>query len=255
MNENNECIIYARVSTNQQHEENQVPECQEYAKELGLNVVEVIQEKIAIFRNPERESIKKLMNYPHVCIWSYDRLFRNRIRFLQAMQHFSLKNIKIHSVKEKWFEELHKIPSPFNEILYGFMLQMVGWLAEEESKRRSDRIRLAFNSKEDDLHWGRPYKDVDMDRLRKSYDPNSLRKTAKAYNETFKGKNRISYITVKKVIDKNPDFFNGLIVVNQKENLLTGASQDAFKGAKEITMVEEMPHLGMSSLSVAHKSG
>jgi DNA invertase Pin-like site-specific DNA recombinase len=137
------------------------------------------------------------------------------------MQLFSMKGIKLHSVKESWFEEFHKIPAPFNEILYDLMLQMVGWLAEEESKKRSERVRLAFNNKEEGLHWGRLPKNIDMERLKQSYDPHSLRGTARKYNEIFKGSNRISYVTVKKVIDKNPDIFNSPITINQKNDLVT----------------------------------
>jgi DNA invertase Pin-like site-specific DNA recombinase len=221
MNENNRCIIYARVSTEQQHEENQVPECQEYANQLGLEVAEVIQEKISAFKNPERESLKKLMNYPHIVCWSYDRLYRHRIKFIQAMQYFSLKGVKIHSVKERWFEEFHKIPAPFNEILYDLMLQLVGWLGEEESRKRAERVRLAYNNKRDGLHWGRIAKAIDIERLKESYNPNSLRGTARRYNESLRGANRISYVTVKKVIDKNPDIFNSLKPVNQKNDWVT----------------------------------
>ena len=219
----NDCIVYCRVSGEGQSEENQVPECQEYARELGLEVAEVTQEKISAFKNPDRESLKRLMLYPHCVIWSYDRLFRNRVKFIQTMQHFSLKGVKIHSVKEKWFEEFHKIPAPFNEILYELMLQMVGWLAEEESKKKSERVKAAFNNKKDSVHWGRPFKDVDMKRLIEVYDPGSLRKTATAYNQIFRGKGRISYNTVKKIRCQNPGLFQPSKTVNQRVDCFTGA--------------------------------
>lgn len=113
MDGDNKCIIYARVSTEQQHEENQILECEAYASQLGLKVAEVIEEKISAFKNPDRESIKKLSNYPHVIIWSYDRLYRNRMKFIQSMQYFALKGIRIHSVREQWLEGLHKVPPTF----------------------------------------------------------------------------------------------------------------------------------------------
>lgn len=222
MDGNNNCIVYARVSTEAQHEENQVPECKAYAEQLGLKVIEVIQEKISAFKNPERESIKKLSNYPHVVIWAYDRLYRNRVKFIQTMQYFALKGVKIHSVRESWFEEFHKIPSPWDTILFDLMLQVIGWFSEDESKKKSERIKLAFNNKSEDLHWGRPIKEIDMERLRECYDPNSLRKTAKAYNEIFRGKGRISYNTVKKIRDRNLDLFHNSMPVNQGEDLFTG---------------------------------
>jgi DNA invertase Pin-like site-specific DNA recombinase len=221
MNENKECCIYCRVSSEQQNETNQIPECREFAEQLGLKVVEVIQEKISAFKNPDRESIKKLSNYPHVIIWAYDRLYRNRIKFIQAMQYFALKGVKIHSVRESWFEEFHKIPCPWDTILFDLMLQVIGWFSEDESKKKSERIKLAFNNKSEDLHWGRPVKEIDIERLRECYDPNSLRKTARAYNEIFRGKSRISYNTVKKIRDKNLDYFNKSEVVNQSGDLFT----------------------------------
>jgi len=222
MAKDNDCCIYCRVSTESQDESIQIPACEQYARELGLNVVEVIQEKISAFKNPDRESIKKLSSYPHIILFDYSRLFRNRIKFIEAMRYFSLRGTKIHSVREGWVEQLHKIPAPFNEILYDLMLQVVGWMAEEESKRRSDRVRLAFQNKEEGLHWGRLPKSIDMERLKESYDPNSLRGTARVYNEIFKGKNRISYVTVKKIIDKNPDIFNKSKCINQGVDCFTG---------------------------------
>lgn len=114
-----------------------------------------------------------------------------------------------------------RYPPPFDEILYSLMLQLVGWLAEEESRRKSERVRLAFNNKKEGMHWGRLPKTIDMGRLKEIYDPSSLRNTARRYNESFKGANRISYVTVKKCIDKNPDMFNREILVNQKNNSLS----------------------------------
>lgn len=230
MNENNECCIYCRVSTKDQDETIQIPACEQYAKELGLSVTDIVREKISAFKFINRASIKELLNYPHVIVFSYDRLFRDRKRFIETMRYFAIKGVKIHSVREKWLEQFHLVPRPWGEILFELMIQIVGWMSEDESQKKSERVKLAFNNKAEDLHWGRPWKEIDMDRLIKVYNQNSLRKTARTYNEIFKGKNRISYITVKKVVDKNPHLFNKRDANNQRVDLFTGALKGTFEG-------------------------
>lgn len=197
--------IYVRVSTDKQEELNQLPECMELAAELGLSDLEIIQEKMSAYKNPERESILGLLKADHVIIWSYDRLHRNRAKFMELMQYARQKGVKIHSVRERWLEELYKIPAPWDTILTDFLLQVIGWMAEEESSKRSDRVRIAFerDKKDPDSNkWGRPEKDIDATRLEACMSAGSLRKIADAYNQGLTKKDWISYTTVKKLTQK-----------------------------------------------------
>lgn len=221
--DNNSACIYVRVSSGSQDETNQIPVCKQYAKELGLTVADIIQEKVSAFKVPERSSVQKLLNYPHVILFSYDRLYRNRKKFIEMMRYFFLKGVKIHSVRERWLEQFYSIPEPWGEILRDFMTQVVGWMSEDESKKKSERVKLAYQNKDEGIPWGRKNKVVDMERLKECYDPHSLRKTAKAYNEIFRGENRISYNTVKKIKTQNPGLFHIDKAVNQRNDCFTEA--------------------------------
>ena len=83
----------------------------------------------------------KLLDYDVVVIWAYDRLQRNRKKFLELMQLYSVKGTRIYSFREQWIEELHKVPTPWNEIIYNMMMQIIGWMAENESQHRSERTK------------------------------------------------------------------------------------------------------------------
>lgn len=197
--------IYVRVSGKKQEEKNQLPDCRKLAKELKFKGYDIIKEKLSAFKNPDRETLRKLEKYDHVVIWRYDRLQRNRKRFVELMRYYSHRGTKIHSFSEGWVEELHKIPSPWNEMIYDFVIQLVGWMAEEESMLKSRRVKLAVKKKKGRTFsyrgkkWGRKTKKVSLKRLKECYDT-SLRKTAERYNHGLKEEHKISHMTVKKLL-------------------------------------------------------
>jgi len=197
-----EAVIYLRVSTDKQEELNQLPVCEALAKELGITEWDVIQEKMSAYKNPDRESLRKLEAYKHVIVSAYDRLHRNREAFVNLMALFAYNGIKIHTAQERWMEALYKIPAPFDKIITDMMIQFVGWMAEEESKKRSSRVKMAYERDKDTVKWGRPGKEVDMARLETCLSAGSLRKISNAYNEGLSKDLRISYATVKKITEK-----------------------------------------------------
>jgi len=66
------------------------------------------------------------------------------------MAEFNLMGIKIYSVKERWLSELYgnlsKVSPPWNRIvekmIYESMIEIYGWMAEEKSKRKGERVRI-----------------------------------------------------------------------------------------------------------------
>lgn len=199
-------VIYARVSTKEQHEKNQLPECKAYAEKLGLTEYDIIQEKVSAFKNPDRKSLAKLMNYDHVIVWSYDRLHRNRKRFVELIKYFQSQGKKIHCVRESWIEKIHEAPSPWNEIIGNLAIEIVGFMAEEESRKRSDRVKIAYQNRKNE--WGRKKKEIDIDHLEECFIPGSLRKTAEKYNDGLHKNRKISYVTVKKITEEFPERFS-----------------------------------------------
>ena len=54
-------------------------------------------------------------------------------------------------MRQEWLENLNNIQEPFNEIMHSLMLQIMGWLAEEESQKKSERVKVQSKS------WGKTF--------------------------------------------------------------------------------------------------
>lgn len=141
-------IIYIRTSTTEQ-----TPELQLNDISTLVNLDECIcykeQEsayKIDVNR-PEFDKIKALINKRQVSdiyVWHLDRLFRNRKRLIEFLLLCKMNSVIIHSFKQIWLESLNRIPEPFNEVVYDMMIQIFGFIAEEESSTKSARIKNAI---------------------------------------------------------------------------------------------------------------
>ena len=143
-----EVIIYNRTSTEDQNPENQLKDC------LSINnfgEYEVISDQQSAWKDEkEREGFEKLKRLikdkkiTHLIVWDFDRIYRNRLKFKEFLQFLNAYSIKLHSYRQQWFEDLHKIPSPWNDIVYDLMTNIYGHIAEEESKKKSERVRAAI---------------------------------------------------------------------------------------------------------------
>lgn len=157
-------ILYLRTSTKDQNPELQREEGVEFSLNLGLGEPEVYSEQGSAYKlekvRPVWESVveKAKKESRPIIIWKYDRTFRNREQFYKFMKvMFEVYNIKVYSVTEpsilKFWEMLDKSYSDnpiFNELInnlfktmWDFLIQMTGEAAEEESKKKSQRIKLA----------------------------------------------------------------------------------------------------------------
>jgi DNA invertase Pin-like site-specific DNA recombinase len=95
-------------------------------------------------------------------VWDLDRIHRNRLRLKEFFQLCKMKGTKIHSVNQKWLEELHSIPAPFNDIVLELLTSIFGWIGEEESTKKGARVRMAVVKSKDGItrsykgsKWGR----------------------------------------------------------------------------------------------------
>ncbi len=138
--------IYIRTSTEDQNPENQLKDIQSM---FEGNEYVIFQEQQSAFKNKERpifENLKEVIKSRQVkdlYVWDLDRIYRNRIKLKAFFQYCKLYGCSIHSFRQDWLESLNKIPEPFNDIMYSLMLDIMGWLAEDESKRKSDRVKIA----------------------------------------------------------------------------------------------------------------
>ena len=147
-------IIYLRVSTEEQNPFNQLEACQKLATKLNINDYEVLQDKVSGWKELERASFNQLnegikkQDVESIIVWDLDRLFRNRKKLIAFFDYCKINKCKIYSVRQEWLENLNNIQEPFNEIMHSLMLQIMGWLAEEESQKKSERVKLAIKKVE-----------------------------------------------------------------------------------------------------------
>ena len=157
-------IIYLRTSTKDQNPELQREDCVNKCNEWGMEIVEVVSEQGSAYKlekvRPKWEyTIKRAKNDKlNIVLWRYDRCFRNRKEFYKFMKViFEVYGKKVYSVKEPsilmfWdmIDRSHSEDPVFNELIQGimktiwnFMIQQSGEEAEEESKKKSDRVKLS----------------------------------------------------------------------------------------------------------------
>lgn len=175
-------IIYLRTSTKDQNPELQRKDCIEFCSKKGLEVVGVVSEqgsayKLEKVRPKWDETLKRAKNEKlNIVLWKYDRAFRNRKEFFKFMKiMFEVYGKKVYSVTEpsilsfwEMIEHSHSDNPVFNELLnsifralWDFLIQQAGEQAEEESRKKSDRVKLAVRKKDNKTisykgnKWGR----------------------------------------------------------------------------------------------------
>ena len=138
--------VYIRTSTEDQHPENQIKEIETIS---GKDYV-LFQDKQSAWKdNKEREDFERLKSNikksegGDLYVWDWDRLFRNRKKLKQFFQFCSIYKCRIHSFRQGWFEAFHKIQAPFDEIMQELFLNLLGWMAEDESTKKSARVKAA----------------------------------------------------------------------------------------------------------------
>jgi DNA invertase Pin-like site-specific DNA recombinase len=213
-----ETIIYIRTSTEEQEPENQIKSCQKLSK----GEYELLQDKQSAFTDKkDREKFelaKKLIKsgkIKHFIVWDLDRIYRNRIKLKEFFQFCKIHKCNIHSVNQQWLEQLNNIPEPFNEIMHDLMLNLMGWLAEDESKKKSERVRLAVRKQKGITKsykgnkWGRkPLGKKSVEEILRLYkEGKSMREISEEvfYWDKNNNKKQISKSAVHKIINENKD--------------------------------------------------
>jgi len=213
-------IIYIRTSTEEQTPELQLKDCNALANKLNLSEYEIVSDKQSAWKdNIEREGFDKLVEaikrkeVKTLICWDLDRLYRNRKRLIEFFQFCKIYNCKIYSARQDWLESLNKIQAPFNEIMFDLMLQIMGWLAEEESSKKSMRVKNAVVKKAGQetisykgKKWGRKSlsKNVVSQILELHNQGLSIRAIAKQvfYNDKNNNRKNVSVAGVHKIISQ-----------------------------------------------------
>jgi DNA invertase Pin-like site-specific DNA recombinase len=204
--------IYIRVSGSEQTAETQRQPCVDYCTEHGWNIVNVFSDHAkSAYKNVKRPEYDKLLcmvkqrRIKHVVVWSLDRWTRRGPKELRYTINFlSMHDCKLHSVKEQWIESIN-MPGSLGETFKEFMLGIVGWLAESESQRKSERVKDSIRYKKalEKGKVGRPsltddVKDTIIEHL-KAGKPYSYIQIHVTYQGKYGKQHHVSKATVSKV--------------------------------------------------------
>lgn len=207
-------IAYIRTSTKVQEPQLQIESIKQLCPTTDLKIY---QEKVSAWKdNVVRPVLKEIISLiksgkiEHIYAWDLDRLYRNRLRLKEFFELCKINNVKIHSVNQQWLEEIHKIPQPFGDMVYDMLLCLFGWIGEEESGKKSGRIKLAVVKKDNGTfsyknnRWGRkPFPKQTIDRVLELADGGlSIRQISNEVNVYDKNRNekKISKSSVHKIL-------------------------------------------------------
>ncbi|MCA9460213.1 MAG: recombinase family protein [Nanoarchaeota archaeon] len=221
--------IYLRVSTKEQSEEEQLPLI---LKEFDLNLDDVVifRDEVSAW-NLDKESKRKeflelkkqifSQKISLLYIWDLDRLYRNRLKTKEFFTICEAYKCKIYSVNQKWLNEFQELKNQFPDNfkflidnIHGLLLDVYSQSAQDESDRKSKRVKLKVVKKEGKKtksvygkNWGRkaiPKQTVDkiLNLHEKGY---SIRKISSMVQTTDKNNNmkNVSRSTVHKTILEN----------------------------------------------------
>lgn len=154
-------VVYLRTSTEEQNPEKQREDCISFAEGRGYEVVEVLEEKVSAYKkNADRPKYERVKSMAHkgkvdaVIVWALDRWVRNRKTLLQDVTVLKEQGVKLHSVQEDYLEMMN-IEGPIGDTIKQFLLGLIGSLSELESRRKSERVRMAYKN-HNGRKWGRP---------------------------------------------------------------------------------------------------
>jgi len=140
-------LAYIRTSTAEQEPELQLRDIISIANGVKLTV---LKEQVSAWKNDAKRpvfdkcvSLIKTGRVESLYCWDLDRLFRSRVKLKEFFILCKVYHTKIHSVNQQWLETLNSIPAPFNEIVFDMLINVFGWIGEEESQKKSVRVKLA----------------------------------------------------------------------------------------------------------------
>lgn len=138
--------VYIRVSTKDQDYNNQKPAILSFARSKNINIIAEYAEEKSAWKDGHQKELSRLLEdcalglYDVVLVWSLDRLTREGpSKILALVKRFKDYNVKIISIQESWTEA----PGELGDLLFA----IIGWVAEQESKRRSERTKAGIAKK------------------------------------------------------------------------------------------------------------
>ena len=143
MAEGNKAALWLRVSTGEQHAENQRPDLEAWAARRGTEIVKVYEISESAWKGAHQRALTEVYQdaragrFQILLVWALDRLSREGVAAtLEIVARLGRYGVKVLSLQESWTE----VDGAMQELL----LSIVAWVARMESNRRSERTKVGL---------------------------------------------------------------------------------------------------------------
>lgn len=184
-------VLYVRVSTEEQKNENQLFELEQLAKQRGWLVLGRLEDTIsgAAAVRPGLLQVLELANrgaVDVVAVWALDRLGRNMQSTIRTVLELERVGVELVSLRESWLDTGGPVRS--------LLVAIFSWIAEQERTRLSERTHAGLaRAKRNGVKLGRPGK-VSIVQARALLDNEglSLRAAAKRLGVSYSALQRVA---------------------------------------------------------------
>jgi DNA invertase Pin-like site-specific DNA recombinase len=136
--------IFCRVSTDQQDETTQVHDIEQYCEHHGITIVKrYMLHDASAWKGEHRAALKQVLDdayrgeFDVLVVWALDRITREGIEaLLKLIRQLRERNVTLASVRETWLSG--------SDAITELLIAMFAWNAQQESRRRSERIRMGI---------------------------------------------------------------------------------------------------------------
>lgn len=198
--------IYARCSTDElkQDVENQINICKRYCEAQGWSY-QIFHEYESAYKGNRRKVFEELLEklrlkeFNILIVYMLDRFSRETPTKIVSDLHRIVEDYKCRFISVK-----EGIDS--NNDMWQIIMMIFAYMANNYSKMLGIRVKEGIRIKKEKglYRGGRREKKIDLDRLKAIFNKSNvgLRKISKEYNKDLSKKDRISYVTVKRVLQK-----------------------------------------------------
>lgn len=151
--------IYARVSTDEQTDHNQIPMLEKWAEARGFEVVKVYHDVGSAYQNNDLVQQRQMLHdarmgeFRKILVYSLDRLTRRGATALgNLLEQVEAYGVHVLSMQQDWTD----VP----DALYPLLISIYGFWGKYESQMISVRTKAGMaRAKAEGKHIGRPRKE------------------------------------------------------------------------------------------------
>jgi DNA invertase Pin-like site-specific DNA recombinase len=124
----------------------------------GLNVIDTYVEHGSAWKDTDRPKYQEIREHvttediDAIIMWAFDQWIRNYKQLQEDIRFLESHDVELHTVKEDGLNQLNQ-DGVIGRAFRDAMITLLGAIAERESKRKSERIRAAYQNHEG--NWGR----------------------------------------------------------------------------------------------------